>query len=183
MLSSSGNTCSSPASTPAKKTQFKTSLHELVQYRVSQHHGSFAKGVGSLIDRGANGGLADNDVRVVSKTDREVDVSGIDGHQMSNLPIVTAGGVVLTQPGEAIVIMNQVAHVPHGKSILSCIQLKHFGNKVDDRSIKINMGSQSIKTIDSYVMPLNFENGLAYMPMHPFTDHEWQNITSYHFDI
>ena len=82
LLSSSENTRSSPASTPAKKTQFKTSLHELVRYRVSQHHGSFAKGVGSLIDRGANGGLAGNNVRVISKTDREVDVSGIDGHQM-----------------------------------------------------------------------------------------------------
>ena len=177
LLSSTENMQLTPKSTPAKKkTQFKASLHELVRYRVSQHHGSFAKGVGSLIDRGANGGLAGNDVRIISKTDREVDVSGIDGHQMSNLPIVTAGGVVLTQRGEVIVIMNQFAYVPHGKSILSCIQLEHFGNKVDDRSIKLNMGSQTIKTLDGYVMPLNFLNGLAYMPMRPFTDNEWQSL-------
>ena len=177
LLSSTANANSTSSSPQQKKTtKFNVSLAEIVRYRVSQHHGAYTKGVGSLIDRGANGGLAGSDVRIISKSDREVDVSGIDGHEMTNLPIVTAGGVVLTQRGEAIVILNQFAHVPHGKSILSCIQLESFGNRVDDRSIKLHMGTQSITTLDGYVMPLNFINGLAYMPMRPFTDHEWNTL-------
>ena len=35
-----------------------------------------------------------SDVRIIAHTDREVDVSGIDNHQMTNLNNVSAGGVV-----------------------------------------------------------------------------------------
>ena len=51
---------------------------------------------GTLIDRGANGGLAGSNVRVLHKTGRQVDVQGIDNHQINNIPIVTAAGVVNT---------------------------------------------------------------------------------------
>jgi hypothetical protein len=48
----------------------------------------------SLVDHGANGGIAGSDVRVISKTLCSVDIQGIDNHQIQNIPIVTAGGVV-----------------------------------------------------------------------------------------
>ena len=72
-----------------------------------------------MVDRGANGGTAGNDVRTISKTDRDVDVSGIDNHEMNNLPIVTVGGTVCTQDGEVIVILNQMARGPNKKTVLS----------------------------------------------------------------
>ena len=55
---------------------------------------------GALVDRGANGGICGNDVRVIEKSHRIVDVRGIDNHEIPNIPIVTAGGVVNTQSGE-----------------------------------------------------------------------------------
>ena len=57
---------------------------------------------GALIDRGANGGIAGNDVRIISKTDRSVDIQGIDNHRINVIPIVTAGGVTTTQKGPVI---------------------------------------------------------------------------------
>jgi hypothetical protein len=106
--------------------------HETIKYCVSNHHGSTTGKRGALIDRGANGGLVGNDVRIMRTTDREVGVSGIGNHQMTNLRIVTAGGVVSTQCGELLLVMHQYAHVPQGKTIHSAIQLESFGHKVDD---------------------------------------------------
>jgi len=50
-----------------------------------------------LVDRVANGDIASSYVRVIAKMDRVVGVTGIDNHQMVNLPIVTAGGVIKSQ--------------------------------------------------------------------------------------
>ena len=43
---------------------------------------------GSLVDRGANGGLAGSDVRNLSKSSRKCTVTGIDQHQINGLDIV-----------------------------------------------------------------------------------------------
>ena len=64
----------------------------------------------SLIDRGANGGIAGTDTRVIDTTSRTIDLSGIDDHTVRNLPIVTAGGVVRSNRGEIILIMNAVSY-------------------------------------------------------------------------
>jgi len=92
--------------------QIETSIHELT-YHVSNHYG-FINDTNSLDDRGANGGLAGSNMRVIVTTDRRVDISGIDNHQMTGLKIVTAGGVVPTQRGEVIGIFHQYASVPQG---------------------------------------------------------------------
>ena len=97
---------------------------------------------GSLVDRGANGGLAGSDVRIITKTDRTIDVNGIDNHQVSNLPIVTAGGVAKSQLGEVIVILNQYAGIPEGRTIHSSVQLEHFDNVVDEKPQKVRGGNQ-----------------------------------------
>ena len=61
----------------------------------------------SLVDRGANGGLAGGDVRVIFKTNRAVDIRGIDNHQLTNIDIGTVGGVVDTHKGPVLAIMHQ----------------------------------------------------------------------------
>ena len=48
------------------------------------------------MDRGANGGLAGDDVRVLEQTGFKVDVGGIDGHTVQGLEIVTAAGRIVT---------------------------------------------------------------------------------------
>jgi hypothetical protein len=44
----------------------------------------------ALVDRGANGGICGDDMRVLEGSERLVDVSGIAGHKVSPLRIVTA---------------------------------------------------------------------------------------------
>ena len=152
----------------------KTIKINLTQYLISRH--DYAHNGNSLIDRGANGGLAGRNVRIIERTDRKVDVSGIDGHELKNLDIVTAGGVVRTQRGDVIVIMHQYAYVPNGNTIHSCVQLESFENKVDDKSIVLKQGKQAITTLEGYVIALDFINGLAYMPIRPFSNHDWDTL-------
>ena len=131
---------------------------------------------GALIDRGANGGLAGSDVRIIAKTDREVDVDGIDNHQMVNLPIVTAGAVAKTTDGEVIIIMHKYACIPDGRTIHSSIQLEDFKNEVNEKPCKVTGIRQSIETVDGHKFPLRFKNGLAYMDIRPFTDEVWNTL-------
>ena len=43
---------------------------------------------GSLVDRGANGGLAGSDVRILSRSSRKSTVTGIDSHELQGLDVV-----------------------------------------------------------------------------------------------
>jgi hypothetical protein len=62
---------------------------------------------GALVDRGANGGIAGDDVRIINRTGQQVNVQGIDNHQIVDIPIVTAGAIVKTQRGEVIIFLHQ----------------------------------------------------------------------------
>ena len=130
---------------------------------------------GALIDRGANGGVAGQDVRVIAKSDRSVNITGIDNHEMKNIPIGTIGTVVMSQRGEVIAIMHQYAIAGKGRTIHSCAQLEHYKNKVDDKSIKVG-GKQLITTLDGYVHPIDIINGLPYTPMRPFSNDKWRKL-------
>ena len=130
----------------------------------------------SLIDRGANGGIAGDDVRVIDKTMWMVDVRGINNHEVSGLPIATVGAVILTQHGPVIAIMPQYAYLGHGKTIHSATQLESYQNDVNDRSVKVHGGLQRILTLDGYVIPINIIGGLPYIKMRPYTDAEWDAL-------
>ena len=81
---------------------------------------------------------------------------------MTDIPIVTAAGVVDSQHGPIVLIMNQYAHVKNGKTIHSSAQLEAHGVTVDDRAIS-NDGYQHIITHGGYVIPLKVQSGLVYM--------------------
>ena len=104
-----------------------------------------------------------------------INVSGIDSHQVKDLPIVIAGGVDPSQYGDVIVILHQYACLGKGNSIHSCIQLEAYKNQVDDKSI-YHGGTQTITTIDNYIHPLNFKNGLPYIKLRPYTNEEWETL-------
>ena len=127
------------------------------------------------MDRGANGGIAGEDVRIIAKTRCKVDIQGIDNHCINDIPIVTAGGVINTQKGEIIAIMHQYAYVGKGKTINSCGQLEAHKQAVHDKSIKVG-GKQRIETLDGYIIPLNIRNGLPFMTIRPYTDMEWERL-------
>ena len=75
------------------KTRCLVNNHSRATYTISNHKASFT---GSLVDHGANGGIAGSDGRIVYNhtTPQYVYVCGIDSHQMTGLPIVTIGSVV-----------------------------------------------------------------------------------------
>jgi hypothetical protein len=131
---------------------------------------------GALIDRGANGSITGKDVRVVDRTHRQVDVQGIDNHQIVDIPIATVGAVVKTQSGEVIAIMHQYAYTGKGKIIHSSGQLEWFKQDVNVRSMKVKGGLQCIQTVDGYCTPINIKSGLPYITMRPYTDTEWDTL-------
>ena len=143
------------------------------EYCVSAHRHTSPM---SLVDRGANGGVAGADVRVIFKTSRTVDIKGIDNHQVVDVPIGTVGGVVTTQKGPVIAILHQYALLRKGASIHSPCQLEAYKNDVNDKSVHIKGGLQRIKTLDGYVIPLCIQSGLARLPIRPYTDHEWETL-------
>ena len=89
-----------PDDTPQQSTN---SVHTHLFYNVAQekqaqHH--------SLVDRGANGGLAGSSVRILSKSSSKCTVTGIDQHQINGLDIVQCAALVNTNHGYFNLIMN-----------------------------------------------------------------------------
>ena len=123
----------------------------------------------SLVDQGANGGVAGEDVRVIFKSDKAVDIQGIDNHQVNDIGVGTVGGVVQTHKGKAILIMNQYALLGKGNTIHSPGQMESYGSHVCDKSKKVG-GYQHIKTKDEYILPPAFRNGLARLAICTFSD-------------
>ena len=131
---------------------------------------------GALIDQGANRGVAGADVRVIKMTHRAVNVQGVSDHQVTDLKIVTAGGIVQTQHGPVIVIFHQYAHLGTGKTIHSSFQLGEFGLEVDKTPIQLPRGLQRIKTPDGFVHAIQIKGGLPYVSLCPYTDMEWETL-------
>ena len=114
-----------------------------------------------LVGRGANGGLAGSDMRVIYKTHRKINISGIDNHEVNGLDVVTAATLLNTSLGKVIGIFNEYAHLGKGSSIHSSGQLEWFKTHVDEKPIKVG-GTQLITTLDGYSVPLLIKDGLAY---------------------
>ena len=106
------------------KMYFRLNLH----YRVSNMR---QKNEDSLIDRGANGGFAGSDVRVLEITDphQTVDVHGIENHAVKNLKLGTVAGLVQTHRGSVVCIMHQYAIYGKGKQFT----LHHNLNTLETR--------------------------------------------------
>jgi hypothetical protein len=109
------------------------------------NHGVSSRG--ALVDRGANGGILGQDARVICKHIRMVDVTGIDNHEMSYLPIVDGAAWVMTNNGPIIAIFKQYAYHGINRTIHSSLQLEYYKNRVDDKSVKAG-GQQCITTLE-----------------------------------
>ena len=114
-----------------------------------------------LVDRGANGGLAGSDMRVIHRTHRKINIQGIDNHEVTGLDVVTAATLLSTSQEKVIGIFNEYAYLGKGSSIHSSGQLEWFKTNVDEKSVKVG-GTQLITTLDGYSVPLFIKDGLAY---------------------
>ena len=62
---------------------------------------------------------------------------GADNHQLTSIPIVTAGGVSQSLLGPDILIFNQYVHHEKIRSTHSLVQLESLFHEVDDTFIKL----------------------------------------------
>ena len=137
------------------------SINKTNFYHVSKHSSSH---YGSLIDRGANGGLAGSDVRILERTGRTVSVTGIDNHELPGLDIVTCAALLYTNHGKVVLIMHEYAYYGRGNTIHSPGQIEWFQNTCDDKSFHVG-GKQVITFLDGYSTPLQCRTGLMYMSL------------------
>ena len=117
---------------------------------------------GSLVDRGANSGLAESDVRILSRSSRKCTVTGIDSHELQGLDVVQCAALVETNHGIVNLIMNRYACYGKGNTIHSSGPIQWFKNSVDDSSVEVGR-KQRICTIDGYAMALTCRGGLMYL--------------------
>ena len=137
------------------------SINKTHIYHVSKHSSSH---YGSLIARGANGGLAGSDVRILERTGRTVSVTGIDNHELPGLDIVTCAALLHTNHGKVVLIMHEYAYYGRGNTIHSPGQIEWFQNTCDDKSFHVG-GKQVINFLDGYSTPLQCRTGLMYMSL------------------
>ena len=116
-------------------------------------------------------------MRVIAKSEKTINLSGIDDHTVRNLSLITAGGVVRTQMGDIIIVLHQAADMTRdSKTILSAGQLKNFGCHVRDKSPRITKETPCVITMEGYVIPIAIKKGLPYIRMRPFTDKDWNTL-------
>ena len=145
---------------------------------VSQHS-RISKRKGTLVDRGASGGVAGDDVRVLHNTNfPPVSVIGVADHEISNLKIATCAALCESHLGPIIVYLHQYAVYGKGKTIHSCAQIEAHGHDICDKS-RIVGGKQRI-IVDGYVLPLQIRNGLPMLEMRPPTDAEMKKYPEVH---
>ena len=101
----------------------------------------------ALVDRGANGGLMGSEGRLVQWTDRTIDCTGIDSHEIRDLKIGHFGATVKTQSGPIIIEMHEYAYVQGGKTIHSSGQIEHNKNTVNNKATAITSETPHIRTL------------------------------------
>ena len=82
----------------SKNVRFQSHAHSTsrIQYKVSNATRRDKRG--ALIDRGANGGIIGDDAHVIHiYQHQEVDVTGIDNHEINCLKVVDACAKIVTQ--------------------------------------------------------------------------------------
>ena len=90
-----------------------------------------------IVDRGANGGLAGSDVRVLNTSSRQCTVIGINNHEIPELDIVQCAALVNSNHGIVSLIMNEYAYYGKAQSIHSSGQIEWHTNTVDDKSVQV----------------------------------------------
>lgn len=124
-----------------------------ITYNVNRNSHRERNSSNSLVDGGANGGIGGGkNTCKVCETGRYVDVTGVDNHELNNLPICTVAGMVDLPHGSILCYFHQYAYHPDGDTIHSTVQLMDHGNKVDCNPIKLG-GTQQITCPNGTVFP------------------------------
>ena len=132
--------------------------------------------LGSLIDGGANGGLAGRDMLKGELTRQVCNVIGLADTTVENLEIGTGYGYIETTIGPHIGVFPQYAFYDGAESIHSPSQLRANGMLVDDIN-RLQQGRQIIVSQRGVTIPLQIRGGLPHMDMRPPTEAEMASDT------
>jgi len=121
---------------------------------------------GTLVDRGANGGVLGNDAKVIFKRNKTADVAGVDNHAFNALPMVDATAKTVTDEGPVVLVLRNCACHGLNQTLHSAGQIKWCQNKVCNTSMKVG-GGQVTKTVDGHCIPVNIIRGLPCTQMEP----------------
>ena len=116
----------------------------------------------SLVNRGANGGLAGSDVTILSKSLRQCNVNSFHQDVLQDLDIVQCAALIQTQHGIVNLILIEYAYSGQGPTIHTTGQIEWYNNFVDGKSTQVG-GKQVIITYDGYIIPLVSREGLMYL--------------------
>eukprot|EP00536_Pseudo-nitzschia_multiseries_P011293 jgi/Psemu1/28422/gm1.28422_g len=130
-----------------------------------------------MVDRGANECIIGNDACLISKDIPPwyVNVTGINNHQVQNIPMATCRAYSVSNRGPIILIFNECSYTGRHPSILSSGQMEAYFANVDNTSIKAG-GGQVIATTDGCVLPLSVRHELPYLAMHKYTTEEFNTL-------
>ncbi|KAL7490750.1 hypothetical protein ACHAWT_000281, partial [Skeletonema menzelii] len=149
---------------------------EMVTYHASA---AYSTDIAGLIDGGANGGLANpKEMRLISYTnpERYVNITGVGNLNIPRLRIGTFAAKVRLQDGRyVLMIFHEYGELKNGKTIHSKLQLRDNNCQVFDDPEELD-GKQCLITQEGYHIPLDFEQGLAYIKMHYPTEDELKTL-------
>jgi hypothetical protein len=129
----------------AINNKFHANFH--IIYRADVHVHASTLVMHSLVDREANGVVANSDVQVIYRTDRIVKIQGIDNHMINDVYIDTARGLLQTNKGPANLVFRQYAlpnieqttHDGHTSTTIPVVQsIRDSGLEVQ-QDIRIDM--------------------------------------------
>ena len=137
----------------------------------------------ALVDRGANGGIAGPEMKLIAWADGYVDLCGIDNHTVSSVRLGSFAAVIKTHLGERIGLWHQMASMPTGKTLLSPIQMEVARCTVNEKSPHVTGQTPTFIDPNGYITPLSIEEGLAYVALRPPTDREWLDLPKINFTL
>ena len=134
-------------------------------------------GYEALNDRGANGSIIAKGMAIGDRTDRYIDVTGIQNHTVGELNIVEGICVARSTIGDTVIHIPEGAHMPDGKTILSSIQMEHNGCKVIDVAPEANKGKPPhIISPEGYIFPMSIRQGLPILDIRPPLEGEMNDL-------
>ena len=133
---------------------------------------------GALMDRGANGCIIGADMSIIGRTDKFIDLTGIQDHTLRELNIVHGAAVVDSHLGKVIAHVYQGTSMTDGMTIMAPIQLEAHGCTVLDSNT--NGKQPYLQSPDGYRIPMKMRQGLLYIDMRPVLDSEWESLPHVH---
>jgi hypothetical protein len=124
------------------------------------------------VDRGCAQGVAGREMRPKDPYTPE---------RMGTGPVYgTAGGVINTHRGPVIAFFHNYLIMPKAATVHSVIAMEEDGHTVFDTAYHAG-GKQHIVHKKEFFIPLNFLNGVAQLPMRPYTDEEFDELPQLYF--